>query len=205
MFNKKSFEVFKIDGLEARMAAIRAEIQPIFQEIGEQLLTKLSASQPDEKFYLHIAQHRRRTANAPENTWAAISTKSHGYKMEAHFQLGIWADYVFVYLSIIDQPKMQKAYTDKLLHAQSLLTDLSADFVLSKDHTKVEIFPFVELPKAIERLATVKKSELEIGRIWAREKFDEQHDEEILKEMLGTIEQLFPVYKKLMDIEGADQ
>ena len=51
MFTQKSFEIFSIDGLEARMAEIRSEIQPVFSEIG------------------HISQHRRSTAIAPENTW----------------------------------------------------------------------------------------------------------------------------------------
>ncbi len=32
MFTEKSFEVFEIEGLEPRMAAIRQEIQPIFQQ-----------------------------------------------------------------------------------------------------------------------------------------------------------------------------
>ena len=37
MFRKKSFEVFDIEGLEARMQAVRSEIQPVFMEIGEVL------------------------------------------------------------------------------------------------------------------------------------------------------------------------
>ena len=92
MFTQKSFEIFKIEGLEPRMTEIRSEIQPVFSEIGQKLLTELSVKIPNQEFYFHIAQHRRRTANAPENTWSAISTKVRGYKMEAHFQLGIWED-----------------------------------------------------------------------------------------------------------------
>ena len=64
MFTQKSFEIFSIDGLEARMAEIRSEIQPVFSEIGQKLLTKLSAKILNQEFYFHIAQHRRRTANA---------------------------------------------------------------------------------------------------------------------------------------------
>ena len=98
MFTQKSFEIFKIEGLEPRMTKIRSEIQPVFSEIGQKLLTELSVKIPNQEFYFHIAQHRRRTANAPENTWSAISTKARGYKMEAHFKLGIWEGYVFIYL-----------------------------------------------------------------------------------------------------------
>ena len=42
MFTQKSFEIFKIEGLEPRMTEIRSEIQPVFSEIGQKLLTELS-------------------------------------------------------------------------------------------------------------------------------------------------------------------
>ena len=47
MFTQKSFEIFSIDGLEARMAEIRSEIQPVFSEIGQKLLTELSAKEAE--------------------------------------------------------------------------------------------------------------------------------------------------------------
>ena len=199
MFTQKSFEIFSIDGLEARMAEIRSEIQPVFSEIGQKLLTKLSAKISNQEFYFHIAQHRRRTANAPENTWSAISTKARGYKMEAHFQLGIWEDYVFIYLSMIDQPKKQKEYAELLtnLSVEKMLTE---DFIISKDHTKAEVFPLSAFSEAAERLGKVKKSELEIGRLWSKEPFDGKEDSKILAEMLETIDQLLPIYQKLMEV-----
>ena len=199
MFTQKSFEIFSIDGLEARMAEIRSEIQPVFSEIGQKLLTKLSAKISNQEFYFHIAQHRRRTANAPENTWSAISTTARGYKMEAHFQLGIWEDYVFIYLSMIDQPKKQKEYAELLtnLSVEKMLTE---DFIISKDHTKAEVFPLSAFSEAAERLGKVKKSELEIGRLWSKERFDGKEDSKILAEMLETIDQLLPIYQKLMEV-----
>ena len=181
------------------MAEIRSEIQPVFSEIGQKLLTELSAKISNQEFYFHIAQHRRRTANAPENTWSAISTKARGYKMEAHFQLGIWEDYVFIYLSMIDQPKKQKEYAELLtnLSVEKMLTE---DFIISKDHTKAEVFPLSAFSEAAERLGKVKKSELEIGRLWSKERFDGKEDSKILAEMLETIDQLLPIYQKLMEV-----
>ena len=199
MFTQKSFEIFKIEGLEPRMTEIRSEIQPVFSEIGQKLLTELSVKIPNQEFYFHIAQHRRRTANAPENTWSAISTKVRGYKMEAHFQLGIWEDYVFIYLSMIDQPKKQKEYANLLtsLSVEKLLTE---DFVISKDHTKAETYPLSAFREAAERLGKVKKSELEIGRLWPKERFNGKEDSIILAEMIETIDQLLPIYQKLMEL-----
>lgn len=198
MFTQKSFEIFKIEGLEPRMTEIRSEIQPVFSEIGQKLLTELSVKIPNQEFYFHIAQHRRRTANAPENTWSAISTKVRGYKMEAHFQLGIWEDYVFIYLSMIDQPKKQKEYANLLtnLSVEKLLTE---DYVISKDHTKAETYPLSAFREAAERLGKVKKSELEIGRLWPKERFNSKEDSIILAEMIETIDQLLPIYQKLME------
>ena len=63
MFRKESFEIFDIEGLEMRMQGVRAEIQPIFMDIGEQLKERVKQSFPEQEFYLHIAQHRRRTSN----------------------------------------------------------------------------------------------------------------------------------------------
>ena len=199
MFTQKSFEIFKIEGLEPRMTEIRSEIQPVFSEIGQKLLTELSVKIPNQEFYFHIAQHRRRTANAPENTWSAISTKVRGYKMEAHFQLGIWEDYVFIYLSMIDQTKKQKEYANLLtnLSVEKLLTE---DYVISKDHTKAETYPLSAFREAAERLGKVKKSELEIGRVWPKERFNGKEDSIILAEMIETIDQLLPIYQKLMEV-----
>lgn len=194
MFNEKSFKVFEIAGLEPRMVGVRAEIQPVFQEIGEAFLQLLSKELPEQDFYLHIAQHRRRTTHAPENTWSAISTKARGYKMEAHFQLGIWGDYVFVYLSVIDQPKDQKNYAEKL----AKIKPFPNDFVFSKDHTQAQYFPIAEIEPAIERLKAVKKSELELGRIWEKSVFDDKQDQQILTEMKQTILDLLPIYQVLM-------
>ena len=41
-------EIFKIEGLEPRMTEIRSEIQPVFSEIGQKLLTELSV----KKFFI---------------------------------------------------------------------------------------------------------------------------------------------------------
>ena len=85
------------------MQEIRKEIQPIFQQIGEK--SALFTEKLDTPFYLHIAQHRRRSVYPPEETWAAFGPNKRGYKMDAHFQIGITREYAFVWLSVIDQPK----------------------------------------------------------------------------------------------------
>lgn len=41
MFTEQSFEVFEIAGLDERMAAIRASVQPVFQAVGEEIRAQL--------------------------------------------------------------------------------------------------------------------------------------------------------------------
>lgn len=196
MFTEKSFKVFDIEGLDARMEAVRAEIQPVFAEIGEELKKELEKALPEEEFYLHIAQHRRRTTNAPDSTWSAISTQKRGYKMEVCWTLGIWKDYVFLYLSMIDQPKAKVAYAEQLLKEK-----VKGDFDLSKDHTLSEVLPMAELQSTLERFKKVKKSEFEIGKIWQSKEFSEKSDTILLNEMKGTVASLIPIYKKLLELE----
>ena len=158
MFTENSFAVFDVDGLEERMAAIRQEIQPVFQQLDEvfqQVLEPLLG----EELFIHIAQHRRRTANPPENTWSALSRQKRGYKMEPHFQLGIWPEYVFMWLSCIDQPKNEQAIADTLLEHLDRFAQLSPDFVLSGDHTKekVEELSPENTERLLKRFRDVKK------------------------------------------------
>ncbi|MDR1606461.1 MAG: DUF1054 domain-containing protein [Streptococcaceae bacterium] len=190
-FNDQTFEVFEIAGLAPRMAAIRSEIQPIFSEIMGDVAERLTAV-TGQACFVHIAQHRRRTKYAPESTWSAISDHKKGYKSQAHLQLGIWPDYVFIYLAIIDNPPKRTDYANYLAAHQSF----PDDFVYSLDHTKADVFPVTEgLAAGIQRLHDVKKGELEIGRIIPR-------DSEIWQNaprdyILATFEALFPLYQAL--------
>ncbi|GFH41796.1 UPF0637 protein [Lactococcus hodotermopsidis] len=191
MFDDSSFEVFDVIGLDDRMAAIRSKIQPIFAEIMAEVSHRLTAFTGNETF-VHIAQHRRRTKYAPENTWAAISDNKRGYKSQAHLQLGIWGDYIFMYLSIIDNPVNRVAYAEYLADHH----DFPSDFVYSLDHTKADYFSVSEeLETGIKRLHDVKKGEFEVGRVILRKSKIWQETPESY--ILETFELLFPLYQAL--------
>ncbi|MCD5002184.1 DUF1054 domain-containing protein [Enterococcus saccharolyticus] len=199
MFNETSFEVFQVEGLDERMAAIRKDIQPVFQSLNEYFKDKLEPEVEDELF-IHIAQHIRRTVHPPENTWSALSRQKRGYKMEAHFQLGIFPEYVFMWLSIIDQPKGKEQMADALLAHPEWWTNLPKDFVFNKDHTKSDYEPLTHesFEKALQRLKKVKKSELQIGRIIPK---DSEWDLERMRQyMLETYQALVPIYIGLKEV-----
>lgn len=197
-FTRESFGVFDIEGLEPRMAVIREKIQPIFRRLWEENVD-LVAGEIDEAMYIHIAQHIRRTTHAPESTWSAISISKRGYKKEPHFQIGIWADYVFVYLSMIDNPEHEKQLAERLLKQKGFLKKLPKDFVYSTDHTKPEVYKITkDIEKDIIRFRDVKKAEFEIGRIF--KKSDEalwENPQQIEESIKETIDLLLPLYKKL--------
>lgn len=189
LFTKEHFTIFSIDTLDERMAQIRVEIQPVFQQIGDAAILLLEEF-CQTPFYLHIAQHRRRTVYPPAETWAGIGPNKRGYKMDAHFQIGINADYVFVWLSVIDQPKNQQIIAESWLNAPDLFSALPADFVISPDHTRYQTIPLTEWAASLQRLKTVKKSEYQIGKIFPKD----QIDQTTLPEILAVYEALLPLY-----------
>lgn len=198
MFTQESFKVFDIAGLDERMSAIREEIQPVFKSIDEKIKNDLE-EKLRETLYIHIAQHRRRSVYPPENTWSAISSKKSGYKMEPHFQLGIWPDYVFMYLSIIDNPPKKEQMAQQLLQHNLLLTQLPEDTVINTDHTKdhYELIVETNIKHALERLKNVKKGEFQIGRVIKKESELWNEPEKAMEYMLATYRSLIPYYELL--------
>ena len=86
-FTNEDFDVFLIDGLEARMDALKTTIRPKLEQLGAYYAPSLSALTGDEMF-VHVAKHARRTINPPKDTWVAFANNPRGYKMLPHFQIG---------------------------------------------------------------------------------------------------------------------
>lgn len=205
MFTERDFDVFTIEGLDPRMAGIRSAIQPKFQELDDYFAEKLG-EKLEREFFVHIAQHRRRMVYPPENTWSALSQKKRGYKMEAHFQLGIWPDYLFMWLSLIDNPKNEKKIAQAFLDNKALFEQLDDDFYLSIDHTQPEIERLNEadLTKHLTRFRDVKKGEFQIGRIIKKTDGLLNNPENAREYMLKTYEELVPLYQLAISLQQAD-
>lgn len=202
MFTEKSFEVFEIEGLEPRMEGIRRLIQPVFQELDEYFAASLG-EELEQELFVHIAQHRRRTTYPPENTWSALSQKKRGYKMEPHFQLGIWPEYIFMWLSLIDNPKNESKIAEAFLNNQEMFDQLPEDFYLSLDHTQPEVEKLCEadVERGLLRFYNVKKGEFQVGRIIKKDASLLKDPEKAKNYMLETYQQLLPLYKLAMEQE----
>ncbi|PER30480.1 hypothetical protein CN485_16725 [Bacillus cereus] len=198
-FTSTDFEVFTVDGLEERMSAIKANIHPKLEALGEQFAEYLS-KQTDENFFYHVAKHARRKVNPPNDTWVAFSTNKRGYKMLPHFQIGLWGTHAFIYFGLIYEcPQKVETAHAFLEHLNDLKTNIPNDFVWSIDHTKPgvklhETLETEDLQKMIERLATVKKAELLVGIHISPEEFSAMTNEQFLAKIESTMQSLLPLY-----------
>lgn len=196
-FTKNDFDTFKIEGLDARMEAIRERIQPKFQTIGQILTDDLSATIGNEMF-LHIAKHARRSVNAPKDTWLAIASNKRGYKQHPHFQIGLFDDHVFIWLAFIyELPNKADIAKTFLKNLKQIKTNVPTDFVVSLDHMKKESIPMeeIDLKKSLERFRDVKKSEFLIGRHIAANDPILLDGSAFLNVARETFETLIPLYK----------
>ncbi|WP_314065740.1 DUF1054 family protein [uncultured Vagococcus sp.] len=196
MFRKKEFDVFKVEGLDERMAAVRERIQPVFQELDEYFVKKLTPL-VGEELIVHIAQHRRRTANAPDFTWSAMGGDKRGYKKYPHFTLGINENYIVMWLSFIDNPQNEKQMAQAFLETIELLEKLPGDFVINTDHTINNYINIKEtdLVKDLTRWRDVKKGEFQVGRIITKEDVLLKTPTKARTYMLETYVELLDLYK----------
>ncbi|PRY83936.1 DUF1054 family protein [Alkalibacterium olivapovliticus] len=200
-FKKEDFTLFQVDGLEDRMQLIRDRIQPVFQTIGDTFIEKVN-KKTDFEGAFHIAQHRRRTTNPPESTWSAFGGNKRGYKKYPHIQVGINQDYVFMFLSLIDNPKHEKAMGTYLIENSSVFNHLSEDYYISKDHTKPDIDKATKenIDLTLDRLISVKKGEFLIGRI-LKPQNKEIGDLKCQKFFFEkTLDDLLPIYSRLLQV-----
>lgn len=203
MFDESCFDVFNIEGLDNRMDGIRKKIQPVFQSIDERVVNELS-NELGEELPIHIAQHRRRTTNAPDFTWSAMGGDNRGYKKYPHFQLGITPSYVVIWLSFIDNPQNEVLMAQTCMEHIEWFNHLPSDFVVNTDHTKNNYHALEEtqLMKDLTRWKEVKKGEFQIGRVILKEDFSTKSSEELFDYILETYQQLIPIYQACKKISA---
>lgn len=199
-FDERDFEVFEIDGLEARMDALIERVRPKLHSLGDTLsqsLTQLC----NEEMFTHVAKHARRTVNAPNDTWVAFANNKRGYKAHPHFQVGLWSTHVFVQFAIIYECPNKNVFAERALsELASVRKAVPADFVWSKDHmvptgSVHSKLSDDELADLFTRLKTVKASELTCGIHVMRGDPLLADSEAFLKRIKDTYQTLLPLYK----------
>ncbi|KMJ58481.1 hypothetical protein AB685_11395 [Bacillus sp. LL01] len=203
-FKKKDFQVFTIDGLEERMEALKNQIQPKFEQLGQYFAPSLTAMTGEEMHY-HVAKHARRTKNPPKDSWVAFGSSPRGYKMLPHFQIGLWETHVFVWFAVIYEAPMKEAFGETLLQdVKGIRKQIPSYYVWSKDHTKPEVIHQSEMTEEthkelFERLINVKKAEILCGiQIPQEEAIMLSGDETIarIEEAFQTLRELYNLSKQ---------
>jgi len=87
-FSVSDFKVFDLQGFQPRMAAIRGQIRPKLEALGQELVTAVARATGGEA-HAHVAKHARRTVNPPDDTWVAFGPDKRGYKKSCHFKVAI--------------------------------------------------------------------------------------------------------------------
>lgn len=199
-FTNTDFDVFKIDGFEERMDALKTNIRPKLEALGQHFAPTLSALTGNE-MYAHVAKHARRTVNPPKDTWVAFASNSRGYKMLPHFQIGLWETHVFIWFAVIYEAPNKVELGEKLeKNINKIYKETSRDFVWSSDHTKPNSFIHKDLTKdelksMFERLQSVKKAEILCGYHIPREQAVTMSPESFIDKADEVFKELLPLYK----------
>lgn len=198
MFDAQDFDIFDEQTLSGRMTAIWDVIDPKFEQAAAVLLPILATD--GQHWTAHIAKHLRRTTNAPDNTWVAFAPNKRGYKMMPHFELGLWADHLYLYLAIEENMKPQQTpdIVAKLQRAREQVAQLPAEYVLSADHMTNATQPLTlaAYDDLVARFAAVRHSEVLIGLTIPRGDDRLKGDRSV--EVLSTaVKTLLPIYQVL--------
>jgi uncharacterized protein YktB (UPF0637 family) len=199
-FTDTDFDVFKIDGFEERMDALKTNIRPKLDALGEHFAPTLSALTGNE-MYAHVAKHARRTVNPPKDTWVAFASNSRGYKMLPHFQIGLWETHVFIWFAVIYEAPNKVEFGSKLeKNISQIYKETSDNFVWSGDHTKPDTYLHKNLTKdelnsLFKRLQTVKKAEILCGYQIPRDQAVAMSADKFIEKADKVFKDLLPLYK----------
>jgi len=196
------FAVFDVPGFKARMPLLRERVKPKLVQMGEHLNRTLSAALK-EPLYTHVAQHLRRTVNAPEATWVAFSRAARSYKPFVHIRVAINAKSVRTSVFVEDYAD------DKLLFADNLSRNAEVLAAYLKNHPQIVAYNITDLsgnPKSGEqldaetlrefatRMHRVKGQHAVFGVDLDRKRAVKKSGEDLLKSVKGAVKLLKPFY-----------
>ncbi|HLK57740.1 MAG TPA: DUF1054 family protein [Chthonomonadaceae bacterium] len=123
-FTEEEFAIFGIPDFAARMTQLKGQITPKLKQIGQAMQERLSETL-GEPLYPHVAQHLRRSVNAPEETWVAFARQPRAYKPFVHLRVAIRADRVRTLVFVEDYADEKQVFAENL---QQNAEDLAAYF-----------------------------------------------------------------------------
>lgn len=134
-FLPEDLEIFSIPDFAKRMAAIKANIRPKLEELGEELGPLLMTNFKKE-FFVHTAKHMRRKVNPPDETWVALGPESRGYKAYIYFAFCVGKAGAQARVVMKDESSSRPMLGDNLIANQSYFSRHAPDFKGLADYTK---------------------------------------------------------------------
>lgn len=197
-FTDKDFEVFTIEGLDSRMAALKENVRPKLENLGEYFSEYLTEITGDEHF-AHVAKHARRKVNPPDDTWVSFSTNPRGYKMMPHFQIGLYNSHAFCMYGVIYESPDKKQLAARWLDNIGQFRSLPQNYQVSLDHmkpkkTKLSDMQEEELKAGLIRLRDVKKGEFLVGKVYLPTDEALQSDDVFLEDLEEVMKKLVEFY-----------
>lgn len=199
-FTNEDFDLFLIDGLDARMEKLISTLRPKLAHLGEHFAPALSVL-TGEEIFPHVAKHARRTINPPNDTWVAFANNKRGYKMVPHFQIGLWHTHLFVWFAVIYESPLKVEYGKKFeKNIGKIIGEIPSTFVWSGDHMKPDAKAMKDMSKddlmqLFKRVQTIKKAEILCGINIPREQVVEMSGEQLIDHIQDTFNTLVPLYK----------
>ncbi|HEU4965188.1 MAG TPA: DUF1054 domain-containing protein [Bacilli bacterium] len=206
-FTDEDFDVFAVEGLEARMEALINHLRVKLTQLGDDLVPVLTEIAGEEMFP-HVAKHARRTTNPPKDSWVAWSKNKRGYKMYPHFQIGAWETHAFIQFGIIYESPMKGVFAEQMLkQLDEIQKIIPGDTHWYPDHMNPKGYVQDEMTQAdferiAHRLANQKNGEVMIGRIVLREQAVAMSAADFLEHAVQTFRMLSPLYRMAFSVDA---
>ncbi|GEM_PF-48284 len=204
-FSEDDFDVFAVEGLDERMNALKENIRPKLEFLGEHFKDFLTHKTGSDIYY-HVAKHARRKVNPPDDTWVAFGNSKRGYKKLPHFQIGLFGSHVFVWFAVIYESPVKEALGHTLHEkAEEILRDIPNSFEWSIDHTKPDTLSHSDLTeesfkKMTNRLTEIKKAEILCGITLDDENPAVKDGKVLIEKIEEAFTTLLPLYELSMEL-----
>lgn len=205
-WTNEDFDVFAVEGLEERMAALIAHTRVKLTQLGEDFAPVL-AEIAGEEMFAHVAKHARRKTNPPHDSWVAWSKNKRGYKMYPHFQIGAWGTHAFVQFGIIYESPMKGVFAEQMMnHLDEIRATVPDDYMWYPDHMNPKGYRTSEMTdeefqRIAHRLSHQKNGEVMIGIIVPRDEAVAMTPDQFAAKAKRTFETLAPLYKMAFSVE----
>ena len=206
-FSEKEFEIFEVQGYQARMPRLRSEITTRFKALAPGLAEELEQA-TDLEMHPHIALHMRRTVNPPEETWAAFCRSTRAYKPFVHFRVSINREGIHLKVFIEDDADDKPVFAAGLKRNASVLIRYFAENPAIRSYDLLDgigrprsgsNLKKTEIERFTDRLKSVKGQHASFGIALGKDGGAVGSAEVLTMSVAGAAKAMLPFYRMGME------